>query len=127
MARTVRVEGLRALQRDFKRMSRDLDKDLTAELKDVAEPVRGAAEQLALGRISHMTQGWSIMRVGVSRARGSVYIAPKPRRSAGGTPRPNLARLLLERSMEPAVDQKEASVVTGLERMLDRLADRYGF
>jgi len=127
MAQAIRVKGLRELQRDFKRMDKELDRDLTRELKQAAEPVQRQATMLSLGRISHLgtTPRWAGMRVGVSRARGSVYIVPSARR-AGGSPRPNLGALLLVQ-MEAAVDEKQEGVVQALEAMLDHLADRHGF
>ena len=124
MPNTVRIKGLKELQRDFKRLSGDLDKEITGELKKAAEPVRSVAEQKILGGITNMTPAWSIQRVGVSRAKGSVYIAPKPRRLPGGSPRPIGALLLAQ--MEAAADEKQDGVVNALEHMIDRLGNHYG-
>ena len=126
--RAVKVEGLRELQRDFRRMSKDLDRRLTGELKQASAPVAGVAQQLALGRITNVGRSprWAGMRVGVSRARGSVFIAPSARRRAGSG-RPNFAQLLAQRAMEPAVDEKQDEVVRKLEQMLDDIANRNGF
>ena len=124
MPNTVRIKGLRELQRDFKRMSKDLDTQVTDELKKAAEPVRELAEQRILGSLTNMTQAWSIQRVGVSRAKGSVYIAPKPRRGPGGSPRSIGGVLLFE--MEAAADAKQEGVVNALEHMIDRLGNHYG-
>lgn len=124
MADVVRIKGLKELQRDFKRLSKDLDKQMTGELKKAAEPVRAVAEQRALGGIRNMTPAWAGQRVGVSRARGSVFIAPSARRH-GGSPRPNLGALLMLQ-MEAAVDQKQDEVVVALEHMVDRLGGHYG-
>ena len=123
MPNTVRIKGLRELQRDFKRLSKDLDKEITDELKKAAEPVRSLAEQRILGSLSKMTPAWSIQRVGVSRAKGSVYIAPKPKRG-GGTSRAIGGVLLAE--MEAAAFEKEDTVVNALEHMIDRMGNHYG-
>jgi hypothetical protein len=126
MAQPVRIEGLRELQRDFKRISKDLDRGLTKELKDAAEPVRTEASMLALSNITNIprTPRWAGMRIGVSR-RGSVYVVPSARRR-GGSPRPNFGGLLLEQ-MDRAVDNKEAEVLRNVESWLDKIGDNYGF
>lgn len=117
---------MRELQRDFKRISKDLDKGLTGELKKAAEPVAVLARQLALGEIRNMTYHWAGTRVGVSRAKGQVYIVPVARRKSGGSSRPNLAPLLLD-AYEPAVERKQGEVVDRLEEFIDRVADNNGF
>ena len=128
MAEAVRVKGLRELTRDFKRMSKDLDTEVTQELKRVAEPVRVTAERLAISRIRNMpgSPRWAGMKVGVASGRGVVWMRPSARRR-GGSSRPNLGAMLLERSMDPALDQKQGEVVEGLDRMLGRLGGDYGF
>ena len=127
MAEAVRVKGLKELTRDFKKMSKELSQEVTGELKKVAEPVRSTAEQMALTGIRNMPDSprWAGMRVGVAPGRGVVWIRPTARRR-GGSPRPNLGALLLN-EMDRAVDKKQDEVVDGLEKMLDRLANDYGF
>lgn len=122
----VRVRGLRELQRDFKKMSKDLSKELRKELKEAAEPVRSSAEKLALGKIRNMPRSpdWAGMRTGVTAR--SVYVVPS-RRRRGGSGRTNLATLLLERAMDPALQENEDKVVDRLDDMLGRLGDGYGF
>ena len=124
---TVRVVGLRELQRDFKRISKDLDRGLTAELKQAAEPVATLARQLALGEIRNITYHWADTRVGVSRARGQVYVVPRARRRANGSPRPNLKGLLLGEAYDPALARKQGEVLRKLEDFVDRVADNNGF
>lgn len=122
---TVRVRGLRELNATFKAMGREVQKDVRDELKAVGEPVRQAAEQLAVTNIANIGDNWSRMRLGVTSK--VVYVAPRARSKGAGTKRPNLAVLLLQDAMIPALDQNEQRIVAGLERMLDRLADREGF
>ncbi len=122
---SVKVHGLRELNRTWKAMGKDVQKNARNTLKEVGEPVRQAAEQLALAEIRNIGDRWSQMRLGVTTK--LVYVAPKARTRGAGTPRPNLAGLLLQRAMLPAVERNEQNVVAGLERMLDRMADREGF
>ncbi len=123
---TVRVKGLSELNRDFKKMDRDLSKELRKSLKEAAEPVKDAAQELALTRIGNMPRSpdWAGQRVGATAR--SVYIVPK-RRRRGGSPRPNLANLLLEQAMEPALEEKSDEVAGRVDRMLGELGDDNGF
>ena len=118
-ADTVRVEGLRDLNRAFSRADRKLQTELRTTLREVAEPVRADAERLAKSGIPRIGVPWSQMRVGVTAH--SVYIAPKRRGGKGARRRPNLAGLLLGRSMLPAIDKNRPQVVRGIERMLDEV------
>lgn len=120
----VRIRGLAELQRDLKRISKDLGKELKDELRVVAEPVRMGAERLAVQNISHIGSAWSGMRIGMTAR--TVYVAPK-RRRRGGSPRPNLGGLLMDRAMQPALDENEDKIVARVEFMLDRLGDTHGF
>ena len=121
---TVRVQGLKELQRDLKKMRSDLGKELKAELRSVAEPVRQTAEQLAVANLPNIGPAWSRMRIGITTS--VVYVAPRTRRKLG-SPRPNLAQLLMDKSMQPALDQHEPGIESALEAMLDRLGEKNGF
>lgn len=125
MPGTVRVDGLRELTRDFKKISKDLDKEVTNELKEAADPVKRDAQQKGLSQIRNLTQRWSRMRIGVSKAKGLVYMVPATKRSVG-TPRPNLNPLLMDEAMWPAVEDNRDEVVKGLEEMIDKLGGHYG-
>lgn len=130
MAGTVRVEGLRELTRAFGKISKDLSDEVRDELLDAVEPVKERAEQLALSRIRNMPESpqYAEMRTGVSKARGVVFMVPAWRtRRRPNRRRPNLGELLLERAMDPALDEKEDEIVRGVERTLDHLARENGF
>jgi hypothetical protein len=115
---TVRVEGLRDLQRAFKLADRKQERDLRTTLRRIAEPVRAEAELLAAAGIPRIGLPWSRMRVGVTAT--SVYVAPKQRGARGGNRRrPNLAGILLERAMVPAITHNQPRVILEVERMLD--------
>jgi hypothetical protein len=125
---TVRVSGLRETTRAFRRISKSLDSELVDGLKGAAEVVRTDAEQFALGRIRNMPASprWAGMRIGVSSAKGSVFMVPSARR-AGGSGRSNLSKLLMERSMDPAVEKNAAKVIKGVDNLLGKLAGENGF
>lgn len=121
--RTLRVEGLRELQRAFAVADKTLSRDLRSRLRDVAEPVRSQAESLAVSRIRNVGIPWSRMRVGVTRA--SVYVAPRERGVASRANvrrrRPNLATLLMDRAMDPALDANQERIASGMGQLLDEV------
>ncbi len=120
VGQTLRVEGLRDLQRAFKAADVATHRELRAKLKEVAEPVRADAEQLAKSGIPRIGLPWSQMRVGVTTT--SVYVAPRQRGVRGRDQRlrrPNLANLLLGRSMLPALQKNEPRVLAGMQDVLE--------
>ncbi len=123
-AGSVKVKGLRELNRTFKKMGVEVQKETRDQLREVGEPVRQAAEQLAAAQFRNLGD-WSQMRLGVTQK--LVYVAPRQRTQGVGTPRPTLAGLLLQRAMLPALEQNESRVVAGLEKMLDDLGRRERF
>jgi hypothetical protein len=122
----VRVRGLRELQRDFKKMEGSLSKELKSALKEVAEPVKETAQELAMTRIRNMTHSpdWAEMRIGVTAR--SVYIAPQ-RRRRGGSGRPNFSSLMLDRAMDPALEQNADKVRDNINDLLGSIFDDNGF
>jgi hypothetical protein len=62
------------------------------------------------------------MRIGVTQR--LVYVAPKTRRTVG-SPRANFGGLLLNRSLQPALDQQADQVTEGVGRLLDRVNSRF--
>lgn len=124
----IRVHGLKELTRDFQKISKTLSKEITKELKDAAEPVRTGAEQKALSSIRNMsaTPRWAVMRIGVSRAQGAVYMVPQARR-AGGSGRANLKGLLLDRAMDPALEENADKVKDNINDVLGHIFDDNGF
>lgn len=116
----VHVIGLRELVRACNASEREVRLGVRAKLREAAEPVRERAEALAVEDISNIGEVWPRMRIGVTTS--EVYVAPRARRR-GGSPRPNLAGLLI-REMETALDDRK-DVVEGLvEHALDEIADR---
>jgi hypothetical protein len=121
----VRVDGLRDLQRAFARFGVEEKKALRDGLASAAEPVRVRATELADERIRNIGPEWDQMRIGVTTK--VVYVAPARRRRAGHTSlsRPNLAPLLMDRAMSPALEETEPEVVELLDAVLGRLGDEW--
>lgn len=124
MSASIRIEGIRELNRAFAQISLEVKRDNVRKLREATEPARAKAEELAVSNIRNIGGRWSQMRLGVI-TRG-VYLAPKARRR-GGSPRPNLGGLLLKRSMLPAVREAQPEIVARLEVWLDGLAGQNGF
>lgn len=122
--RLLRVEGLADLQRAFRVADRRIANDFRKELREAAEPVRAAAEQLAVQEITRVGPNWSRMRVGVTRT--SVYVAPRERGAQGRgnrrLRRPRFKDLMLDRAMEPALDRNIGRVEDNIEDLLARMA-----
>jgi hypothetical protein len=117
---TLRVEGLRELQRAFKVADVSLHRELRSSLRQVAEPVRADAERLAVAAIPTVGIQWSRMRVGVTTT--SVYVAPRQRGTRDQRKRrPKFAGLLLGRAMEPALQHNQTRVMSGMQRVLDEV------
>ena len=118
MPAAIHVHGLTSLQKAFKLASPDLKKELRASLRTAAEPVRRTAELNAETGIRRMTLPWSRMRVGVNQK--LVYVAPRKRGTKDARrKRSNVAGLLLDRAMVPALHANTQVVVHELEQMLD--------
>ena len=122
----VRVKGLAELSRDFRRMSGDVSTEVVDGLKAAAEDVRTDAENYALTRIRNMPRSpnWAGMKI-IAGVKG-VSMVPSAR-GRGGRGRANLATLLMERSMDPALQQNAATVEKKVGDVLDSLAGRNGF
>lgn len=121
-AETVRVRGLRELNRAFKVADKSLRKNWRREQRAIGEPVAAMAQTLAIARIPGLTKSvsWSQMRVGVTTR--VVYVAPRSRRKTGSK-RPNLAPLLMNRAMLPALKANEENTVRRVDNMLVRMSN----
>jgi len=121
------VQGLGGLQRAFEAAGKEFSKEIRQDLIDVAEPVRVEAERLAVAGISHIGVPWSRMRA-VAR-RNLVYVAPVERGRASRRNlrirRPNLADLLMDRAMQPALEAKTGEVVERFDLFLEHLGENW--
>ena len=119
-----RIKGQAELDRAFLQLRRDVLRELRPALRLAAKPVADESERLAGQTISNIGTRWSKFRVGVL-AKGA-YVAPRARRRSG-SPRPNLAGLLLEDAMQPALEAKQGEVLAKVELLVDESAARAGF
>ena len=121
------VTGLRELSAAYSKLERDTRLGLRHGLHDAAEPVRRDAESLAQAQISRIGRNWWKMRTGISR--NLVYVAPVQRgvktKGRQQLARPNLADLLIDRAMEPALHRNEAEVERGIQLVLDHAIDTF--
>lgn len=124
MAATVEVRGLNELNRTFRQLPADLRREARKDLRSVGEPVKQRAEELAISEISHIGPKWSRMRLAYSAREAALYMAPR-QRGGRGRSRPNLAGLLMDKAMEPALEQNTERVMVLMEAMLGRVARRF--
>lgn len=123
----VRVRGLADFQRVAAAAGGAAPKITRDALREVAEPIRADAEQLAQTGIRRIGPRWSRMRVGVTRR--LVYVAPRQRgvkgRGADPRRRPKFADLLDRRAMTPALERNEDNIERRVEQAFDALARRW--
>jgi hypothetical protein len=129
------VRGLNELQASLAHADRSVRLGVRKGLRQAAEPVQRAAEQLAMSEIRNMSKSprWSRMRVGVTR--NLVYVAPRQKGTRGRGPQglrrgqgfaqPPFSDILMDRAMQPALDQHIGEVEARLEELLDRAADDF--
>jgi hypothetical protein len=120
----IRIRGAAELERAFLQLRREVLTEIKPALREIADAVRADAQQRAGAEISHIGPRWSRMRVGVTTK--VVYVAPASRRR-GGSPRPNLAGLLMNKAMQPALDAKQEAVMTRLDELINVSSARAGF
>jgi hypothetical protein len=121
------VKGLRDVNAAFAHTDREIRLEWRAGMRQVAEPVRRDAELSAQQSIPNMAASprWARMRIGVTR--NMVYVAPRQRGTRGRTAahRPNLAGLLMDRAMQPALDRHEHEITGRIEHLLVEVADGF--
>ncbi len=118
----IKVRGFTELHRALRNADRDTRLGVRKAEREVAEPVRVEAQELAAREISHIGKEWAAMKIGITQK--LVYVAPKQRRRRG-TPRPNLAGLLLTKAMEPALERHRAQIERSMEQALDLMANNF--
>ena len=119
-AGTVRVKGLKELQRDFRKMSREVSKEIRDGLREAAEPVRAEASSRFSSIDARSAAGY---RVAV-RTR-CVSVEQRRRRTTGR--HPEFGSLQMRRALLPALAAKENEVVDGVDHVLGKLAGENGF
>lgn len=125
-SRPLAVKGLADLNRGLRQADRDVRLGVRKKQREVAEPVRSLAQQLAASQIRGLQPGdaWTGMRTGVSV--NLIYVAPRRRGArVARRKRPNLGTLLMDRAMEPALMMYEGDIERRFEAMLDEVADDF--
>lgn len=129
---TIEVEGVQDLLRAYDGADKETKARVQSVLVRVGAPIARDAEGLALGRIRNMPTSprWAKFRVGAvvtaksKRGEAFIYIAPMAR-NIGGSPRPNLAPLLLERAMIPALKAHESEAIIKVDNALWHVAQKF--
>jgi len=117
------IYGLREISAAYAKLERDTRAGMQQTLRDAATPVQRTAEQLGQARITRIGKNWWKMRVGITRS--LVYVAPTQRAVRGADnprKRKNLAKLLMDEAMEPALERNEREVEAHVEKFLERVA-----
>lgn len=123
------VYGYGELITAFGRAGREAKLGVQRTMREIAEPVRRSAEGLALEKVRRMplSPAWGKMRVGQTPR--LVYVVPVKRgvKGRGDDPkrRPNLAVLMNERALEPALIQHEPEILHALERALNEITAEF--
>jgi len=129
----INVKGLAETYRAFGNISENVQDELRDGLEEVGKPVQALGERYALERIRNMPRSpaWAEMRIGVSKREALVYMVPDNRgragRGRGKRKRKNLASLLMNRAMDPAVEDNVETTERELEKVIDKLSRREGF
>ena len=125
---TLRVRGYNETIRAFNRADKALKTEMRAAFRDVAEPLRSEAESLAAARITYVGPKWNRMRTAITT--NLIYVAPKERgrlsKKNRGLRRSNMADLLMDRAMQPALDRNEADVADRFDEALGRIERIWG-
>lgn len=114
------VRGMREINRAFIQAGARFHKDKEIHLRAAARPVARDAETLAQASIRKIGVPWSQMRVGSTPV--SLYVAPVQRGSrVPMRKRRNLARLLLNRAMVPALNRNRSKIANQIDELLARM------
>jgi hypothetical protein len=115
---TVKVRGLREVQRGVRKLSDSVGKDLTAELKTAAEPVAASARQ-KLTRY----QGVSL-NVQPVALMASVRVRQQQRKVTGL--RGDFGALQMRTAFRPALEENQERVVRNIEQVVNEFVDDAG-
>lgn len=119
-AGTVRVTGLREVQRAFREVDRKLALQLGNDLKKAAEPVAASAR----GKVTRY-RGASINTIRTRRRGATILVEQSARKVTGH--RGDFGALQMRNVLEPALDENTSRVFTDVERVLNQYASSAGF
>jgi hypothetical protein len=120
----IRIRGQAELEAAFLQVRREVLAEIKPVLKEIGGEVAKDAQSRAGTEIRNIGSRWERMRVGVTMK--GVYVAPTSKRR-GGSPRPNLAGLLMDRAMQPALDAKQDAAYARLDELVNVSSARAGF
>jgi hypothetical protein len=116
---TVRVKGLREVQRAFRQVDKSLGQDFKDELKKAGEPVaRSAAAKLTRWRGASTNVKVHVLGKG-------VYVRQQKRKVTGL--RGDFGALQMRSAFIPALMENEDRIEREVEEALDRFINRAGF
>ena len=115
---TIRIHGLRELQRAAQRAGKEARKEVRAALRDAAEPVRRDATARFAVVDARSAAGY---RVAV-RQRG-VAVEQRLRKTTGK--RPDYGSLQMTRALLPALQANAELIEREAEKAVDRIADHF--
>ncbi len=124
MAQGIQVRGLANVQRALRNAEKDTRLGIRKELREFAEPTRVTVESLAVSEIPNVGLAWTRMRVATTQR--SIFVVPRARSTKQqNRKRPHFSRLMMDRAMQPALDQHEPELVRDFNDMLERVARNF--
>ena len=118
---TVRVKGLRELQRALKNVDDDMRKEIDVALREAAQKVAEDARSKFAGIDARSASGFR-PRI---RGFGRVVVEQRLRRTTGQ--HPEFGSLQMRRALIPALGENQEHVIDTLDHLLDTLGRRNGF
>lgn len=118
---TIKVRGLRELQRALKAIDRELAREIDGELRGIAQAVADDAKARFSTIDARSASGFR------PRLRGFGKVVVEQRRKRTTGLHPEYGALQMTRALIPAMWGKRTDVEHALESMIDHLADRHGF
>lgn len=118
---TVRVKGLRELQRALKNIDSDLRKEIDVALREAAQKVAEDARSKFAGIDSRSASGFR-PRI---RGFGRVVVEQRLKRTTGQ--HPEFGSLQMRRALLPALGENQEHVIDTLDNLLDTLGRSNGF
>lgn len=119
MASSVRVKGLREVQRALRQVDKQLGNDFREELKKAGEPVAASAR-------AKLTQ-WqgASTNVKVHALGKGVFVRQQAKKVTGN--RGDFGSLQMRKAFIPALVENEDRIEKDVEDALDRFVDKAGF
>jgi hypothetical protein len=117
---TVRITGLREVDRAFRQMEKDASKELRKALVEAAEPVAVTARQ-NLAKY----HGISLGTIGPRAVARGAFVTQRAKKVTGL--RGDFGALQMRVGLMPALEAHADDVMRGAEHVIDLLASRNGF